>query len=268
MSLSGDGVKALREGFAQPQVVLVDGVSRLVVPNGHSVHSTRPGTVDALVVHSLSGVVQYLKDNADALPLARTVVHVRDESTVWVIGALGSQPGANSAPAPAADPFVRAEDYALRRLVYVVAEAPALEFPFGHYVDLERFNIGIQTQFVDDEARKNLLKVLGSVSDGTVREANDDGLRQEAVVRSGVTLKERALMPSAVLLAPYRTFREVAQPSSLFVLRLKSAPAGSPNLPTAALFEADGASWKLEAIKRSAEYLKAGLEGTGVKVLA
>lgn len=38
--------------------------------------------------------------------------------------------------------------------------------------------------------------------------------------------------------------------------------------PQAALFEADGGAWKIEAMQRVKEFLKDKLVGTGVKVIA
>ena len=72
-------------------------------------------------------------------------------------------------------------------------------------------------------------------------------------MKSGVASLAKATAPNPVTLRPYRTFTEVAQPSSQFVLRInKDAEL--------ALFEADGGKWKLEAIKNIADYLKTGLE--------
>jgi hypothetical protein len=65
-----------------------------------------------------------------------------------------------------------------------------------------------------------------------------------------------------VKLAPYRTFREIAQPASLFVLRLQTSRHGDK--PECALFEADGGQWKLEAIQALATYLRTALPGLAV----
>ena len=81
----------------------------------------------------------------------------------------------------------------------------------------------------------------------------DNGINQTTTVKSGVASLAKATAPNPVTLRPYRTFTEVVQPSSQFVLRInKDAEL--------ALFEADGGKWKLEAIKNIADYLKTGLE--------
>jgi len=72
-------------------------------------------------------------------------------------------------------------------------------------------------------------------------------------VRKGGACLEAAAVPNPVMLAPYRTFPEVEQPASPFVLRLKQGPEGGR--PSLALFEADGGKWQLEAVKRVRTYL-------------
>jgi len=46
---------------------------------------------------------------------------------------------------------------------------------------------------------------------------------------------------------PFRTFREVLQPASPFVLRVQAGAQGG--LPTVGLFEADGGAWRLSAVE-------------------
>jgi hypothetical protein len=57
---------------------------------------------------------------------------------------------------------------------------------------------------------------------------------------------------------PYRTFPEIDQPASKFTLRMQSS--NGEGMPYAALFEADGAAWKIVAIRSISEYLKSKLE--------
>lgn len=60
-------------------------------------------------------------------------------------------------------------------------------------------------------------------------------------------------------LRPYRTFREVKQPESQFILRLK-AREGEP--PTVALIDATGGGWKNTAALAVADWLAANLSET------
>jgi hypothetical protein len=68
-------------------------------------------------------------------------------------------------------------------------------------------------------------------------------------VKTGIAKIEDVFVPNPVVLAPYRTFPEIAQPESKFIFRMQTGP-------TAALFEADGGAWRNEAMGR----IKAWLE--------
>jgi hypothetical protein len=56
-------------------------------------------------------------------------------------------------------------------------------------------------------------------------------------------------IPNPVKLSPFRTFIEVEQPESLFVLRGRKGPQW-------ALFEADGGLWKIKAIQNIKNWLE------------
>ena len=68
---------------------------------------------------------------------------------------------------------------------------------------------------------------------------------------TGVVKVEEVILSPIVNLAPFRTFAEVDQPISKFLFRMRR----EGNHVSAALFEADGGAWRLEAMKNIAEYL-------------
>ena len=72
------------------------------------------------------------------------------------------------------------------------------------------------------------------------------------------------LVPSPCVLRPYRTFVEVMQPASSFIFRLEQ---GREQTVNAAIIEADGGAWKLDAVSNIIVYLAKELAGTGVKVI-
>lgn len=125
---------------------------------------------------------------------------------------------------------------------------------YGKFMDLERFNIALQSVFADDEERSKVLLVLGTVREEEVRTSTDDGVAQSVVAQAGVVANTRTTVPNPVKLRPFRTFREVEQPASLFVLRVRKSDEGG--LPKVALFEADGGKWKLDAIDNINTYLQ------------
>ncbi len=125
-------------------------------------------------------------------------------------------------------------------------------FPFGSYMDLEQFNILLQARFLDTEDRAKLLALTGNVVDESVKTYGDDGVSQQATVKSGVTSVASVKVPNPVVLKPFRTFAEAEQPESKFIFRMRKDEDGV----TAALIEADGGAWKVQAIKNIANYLE------------
>lgn len=71
-------------------------------------------------------------------------------------------------------------------------------------------------------------------------------------VKAGVTGRPAEVrVPNPVILAPYRSFPEIAQVESRFVFRIR----GGESI-TMGLFEADGGMWRVEAIARVRNWLR------------
>lgn len=130
-------------------------------------------------------------------------------------------------------------------------------FEFDKFMGHEQFVIGLLTSFVDSAERESLLKLASNVTSEAVVTSQDDGVSQQLAVKAGISFKEPATI-RIIRLAPYSTFREVEQPVSEFLVRAKQA--GENQLPTLALFDADGGKWKLTAIENIARMLRAGLD--------
>ena len=128
------------------------------------------------------------------------------------------------------------------------------KFKFSQWHDLESFVISLQSQFAQTDERDQILSVVGSIIDEDIRETNDDGITQNVTTRSGIARKADTAIPNPVLLRPYRSFPEIEQPESPFVLRLRKN-----NGVQVALFESGGGSWRLSAIQSIADHLKGKL---------
>lgn len=81
---------------------------------------------------------------------------------------------------------------------------------------------------------------------------SDDGVSQQAIIKTGVTTKDAAFVPNPVNLIPYRTFLEVPQPASDFVFRISEGRGGAPAFK---LVAADGGLWKSQAVDNVKNYL-------------
>ena len=118
------------------------------------------------------------------------------------------------------------------RRFYLKAYALLPEINFNSYLDIKRFIIHTQANFVQNEHTESLLRFVGSVSEENSKETKDNGITQSVVAKVGVATVEEVNVSKPVLLRPFRAFVEVPQPESSFILRLRNGPA-------AALYEAD-----------------------------
>ena len=139
------------------------------------------------------------------------------------------------------------------RDIYAIADCSELtngNCRLGQFISQEDFIINLLTNFVDGENRAELLRVVGNLEDAKATRTQDDGITQTVTVRSGIRRVGEESIGPILRLAPYRTFREVAQPESDFLFRMRTGER------CAGLFEADGKAWKLDAISAISEWLK------------
>lgn len=204
---------------------------------------TAPHQPKTLTLHSLTSLVDYVKGvlDQDKNPEAQTFIHITGPDKVAVRSSLFS-------------------DFQLRdKLVEAVYDVPP--FPFDKFLDVEAFIIGVTSRFVDTTDRKAILALVGNLQKEKVVNANDDGFSQKAVVRRGVSRLTEVDVQPIVHLAPFRTFTEIDQPISPFLLRLISDDSDNP--PKVALFEADGGMWENEARQNIKTWLTDELSNGG-----
>ena len=107
------------------------------------------------------------------------------------------------------------------------------------------------TCFVETENLNRLAAMVSTITDKSEVKVEDDGFSMTVSQTSGTTIKkaEELHVNPIVRLAPYRTFCELEQPESKFLLRVRDGGE-------MALFEADGGMWKLEVQERISHYLR------------
>jgi len=140
-----------------------------------------------------------------------------------------------------------------QRAHLATAKAIVPELGLSVFRDQETFVIGLLANFEPVADREAVFKIVGNLESEAVQTCADDGVTQRATARAGIVKKAQVDVPNPVHLQPYRTFSEVWQPQSPFILRLRDAAGGNP--PTCALFECDGGKWRLEAIQRVKQWL-------------
>lgn len=212
-----------------------------------------PPVVSALKLHTLQGVADYLNDDAklDKVLPADTnssglAVHVVSESLVKVVG-------------PVYGRFRQRETF-IEASPHQILGA---NFAFSQYAPLELFNIALKALFILTDDVDEILKITGGITQEDIEQWKDDGVSQTVIATTGIARRGEVNIARLYNLKPYRTFREIDQPSGDFLLRLQK---GTP--PKAALFETDGGQWKLLAIARIKSFLKENLrDGLEVPIL-
>lgn len=138
---------------------------------------------------------------------------------------------------------------------YVLSVSPVTPFiTFDCYMDLEKFIIQLQTCFVDTLNKKRLIELVSSFVESEKLEVADNGISQTVTVEKGSAIKSKNSVEvnPFVKLAAYRTYMEVDQPETMYLLRVRDGNR-------IALYEADGGAWKMHAQKQVASYLREGL---------
>lgn len=185
--------------------------------------------VEPISLHSLDGLVEYVKENKDGLALTAYQI-VCGFETAAIIGPPS---------------LVRR-----MRETMAVAHCNAPFKPMSCFTDLEDFRIWLMTNFEDSPDRAAVLKFVSSLTDSAVTTSTDDGVSQSVEAKVGLATVANVTVPSPVTLKPIRTFAEIEQPDVPFLFRLRRNPKME-----AGLFEC-AANWKRAAAVAVAAHLK------------
>lgn len=226
-----EAIKKILE-ISQPQKQIVNGreyFDRKLLP----VIDPMP---QPLIINTLTGIVDYINEqNKDAEN--KFILHILNYDAVDITSHLTGS--------------------FLQRPIFIKAALKVSGFRFDQFIDLEHLIIGLQTEFVQSIDTSTILSIIGNIQDGIVKTHVDDGISQKTTIKTGAATIKEVDVPSPITLQPYRTFMEIEQPKSPFILRLKPGA----ETPRAALFEADGGNWQLEAIQRIKTWLNDKLPG-------
>ena len=209
---------------------LVDHYGRVYTDKQLSV--IKQPACNTLEFHTLDGLINTIKREYEDFDRF-LLINVYDESTVIVYSSLHTF-----------SDRMREKPY--------ICNADVIDIPLNRPVDYETMMITLKSKFVETPELLALVKLLGSITEESSATASDDGFTQNVVVRKGIAMKENKPVKPIVKLKPYRTFNEVDQPESDFLVRLSEGGYVS-------LYMADGGAWMLEARKNVAKYLKEGL---------
>ncbi len=193
---------------------------------------------------SLGGLVDFIRADIDGMfsdPTVRHLVSVQDARTVAVISPL--------------------TQHERKRFTIAQCQLDIQQIPFGRYLDAEEFQIMVQTRMLPSENRNTVLGLAGAIKSEQSMQTADDGFSQKVTIKRGVATVGDVVVKNPVDLYPIRTFFEVEQPSSPFVLRFNEQAQ-------VALFEGDGGAWKLEAVQNIKKWLIDALRDCNVEIIA
>ena len=127
------------------------------------------------------------------------------------------------------------------------ADTPAVTM--GRFMSYENAVIEIRSLYIPNDDTKYLLSLLSSISNESKVTSTDNGVTQKVEAKSGIALNSMVEVKPRVVMKPFRTFIEVEQPESEFLLRIDQNGC-------IGMFQADGGVWKLEATRNVAAYFE------------
>jgi len=224
------------EAMARPEVKEIGGNFFAITRDGDAKHiRAQLDTVECKALTSLDALVKMVKTEALERWSAPLYITIPDHYTAECFG----QPG------DAKLRFTRLDYYRTK-----AQDVPG----WGEKVQLgfEEAIISLQTRFQRTPDTEYALKLLSEITSGSKVTYNDNGIAQTVVTQKGIAMQGMDKIRPIVELRPYRTFQEVEQPVSQFLIRI--------NERGITFIEADGGMWKLAARQTIKEYLEQRLK--------
>jgi hypothetical protein len=204
---------------------------------------TKEPTADPLGLLTLRSFAEYLASGVDldTDDLSRCLAHVASPVTVQLVSSVQG--------------LYRQRE----RLVIASFVSPAAII--DRYVAAEDAILGLMATFVDTPERHVVLQMLRELKRENVEVLEDNGASQQVTKRVGVHLAKAATVPSPIELRPFRTFSEVEQPPSLFVVRLREDDGQVKVL----IKQADGGLWAVRAAENVGAFLGTMFKSLGLE---
>lgn len=223
--------------LVKPEIVNLDGENYALSANG-GVVQVRPelDITPVLELNSLDSLVKMIRTELVPMVGANSPVYVSVVRHDLV------------------DCFLQPSDHVRRKRVFPYT-VRATDIPgWGEQVQMnfEEAMIALRTRFQETPDSEYALKLLSDITTGSKVTYNDNGIATSVVTQSGVALQSNQKIRPIIKLRPYRTFQEVEQPESLFLIRV--------NERGIKFVEADGGMWKLSARESVKAWLESSLE--------
>lgn len=192
---------------------------------------------DTLGLHSLDALIKMVMTELKPTATSPVYITIPDHLTVRCFAQ------------PAADKRYH------RQFFYEVKATDVPGWDTKVQLGFEEAQIALRTRFQETEDTIYAMKLLSDICTGAKVIYNDNGIATTITTQKGVALQGSAQIKPIVSLKPFRTFQEVAQPESIFLIRVNDRGIS--------FTEADGGMWKLHA----RETVKAHLESALVELV-
>ena len=146
--------------------------------------------------------------------------------------------------------YTPVNEYGRRKEIACAQRYSLRGFDFGIYYGFEEFVVSLRSKFIDDGELQGLLSTLKTITSSNEIVTEDNGVVQSVVAKQGTKLGATQVSP-VWRLRPFRTFTEIAQPESLFLLRL----VNRGDKTEYALHETDGGEWSIRAMTEIRDYI-------------
>jgi len=230
-------LKALYEKIlstAQPILTVVENAMFCVTSDGKATE-LRP-TIDhpdILPLNSLDALVKMIKTEAPHFTEAPLYITIPSHLLVQCF----------TQPEPTERFF--------RQFFYEVKATDVPGWDSKVQLGFEEMQIALRTRFQETPDALYAMKLLSDISTGAKITFNDNGVATSVVTKKGIDLQANETIRPIVKLKPYRTFQEVEQPESTFLIRV--------NERGISFTEADGGMWKLKARETVKAFLEKAL---------
>lgn len=217
--------------LANPVVTEVDGVSYLFDKEaGYTQIKPDLDQVETIALSSLDAMVKFVTREAVALTDSILFLTIPNHMTV----ACFTSPDKGSRN--------------LRTYLYNAKATDVPGWDASMKLGFEDAQIALRTRFQHTNDIEYAQKLLSDITTGCKVTYNDNGVATTIVTQQGVALQGKATIRPILNLRPYRTFQEVEQPDSDFLIRV--------NDRYISFIEADGGMWKLAAREMVKAYLE------------
>lgn len=222
------------ESMAQPILKEISGETYVIT--GDEIRQVRP-VIDFpknLDLNSLDALVKMIQTgDADTITPKRLYITVPDHMTVSCFTHCDS------------------EKRNVRQVLYTVHATDVPGWKDKEQLPFEEAQIALRTRFQETPDTQYALQLLSNITAGAKLTMNDNGIATTVVTQKGISLQGSEVIRPIIKLRPYRTFQEIDQPESTFLIRVSDR--------TISFIEADGGMWKLRARETVKAYLEKAL---------